>query len=153
MSKTEYWAQLEEHAAGVFSPLVRTLYHLAGVSTSVFGFTTNFSDGTAKPISQITTVFIMAFTCGTAGLPSSHLLFPGVPRHVFVLFFGPCFGHFSSLECSTGGSPAGELASAAAVVALPSAARRAASAGENGVDSKHSSESRQHDSSLLFSRR
>lgn len=112
MSTTEYWGQLEQHAVNlngtmwqVFSALsLNFFYHLAGVSTSVFGFTTNFSDDTAKPISQITThltfsplPFIFAFTSGTVGLSSSHLLFPGVPRHVFVLFFGPCFGHFSSL--------------------------------------------------------
>lgn len=48
--------------------------------------------------------------------------------------------------------PAEEFVSVAAVAVLPSAARRRASPGENGVDSKHS-ESQQHDSSPLFSRR
>lgn len=49
-SKSEW-----HHVAGVFSNLVKKFYHLAGVPTSVFGFATNFSDDTAKPIPQITT--------------------------------------------------------------------------------------------------
>lgn len=34
------------------------------------------------------------FTSGVVRLSSNHL-FPGVPHHVFLLFLGPGFGHFS----------------------------------------------------------
>lgn len=56
-----------------------------------------------RPVSQLNKAFYIAFsflssTSRTARLSSScHLLFPGVPRHVVVLLFGPGFGHFSPL--------------------------------------------------------
>lgn len=38
--------------------------------------------------------FVLYFTSGIVRLSSNHLL-PGVPHHIFLLFLGPCFGHFS----------------------------------------------------------
>lgn len=43
--------------------------------------------------------YFSSFTSGVVRLPSNHL-FPGVPHHVFLLFLGPGFGHFSSNSAS-----------------------------------------------------
>lgn len=150
-SKSEW-----HHVAGVFSSLVKKLPSLAGVSTSVFGFTTNFSVDTANSISQISTHLTFSPLLFNLLLPPEPLdcrRATCCSRVSLVMFSSSSSDRASAISPHLFNQrlPAEEFVSVAAAAVLPSAARRA-SPGENGVDSKHS-ESQQHDSSLLFSRR